>query len=55
MDSCINIAEILGMAPTKSLVEELLKREGVEHKKVAPYIKFQTTVYGPAILIMVID
>lgn len=41
--------------PTCKLVEELLKREGVEHKIVEPYADCQITANGPAILIKVID
>lgn len=40
---------------TKELVEELLKREGVEYKKVEPYADATISTNGPAILIKVID
>ena len=50
-DWMLNLSSI----PTCQLVEELLKREGVEHKKVEPYADCQITANGPAILIKVID
>lgn len=40
---------------TKELVEELLKREGVDYKKVEPYADEVISANGPAILIKVID
>ena len=40
---------------TKELVEELLKREGVNYKKVEPYADEVISANGPAILIKVID
>ena len=40
---------------TKELVEELLKREGVDYKKVKPYADGEISANGPAILIKVID
>lgn len=46
---------IIKREPTHQLVKELLKREGVEHKKVEPYAEGQITANGPAILIKVID
>lgn len=55
MSAYINISEILKNAPTKVLVDELLKREGVEHKTIAPYTDETIVANGPAILIKVID
>lgn len=41
--------------PTSDLVNELIKREGVEYKKVEPYADKSISANGPAILIKVID
>ena len=40
---------------TCELVEELLKREGVEENWVEPYEKKDITVDGPAIVLVIID
>ncbi len=40
---------------TKELVEELLKREGVEKTIAEPYEDIQVNVNGPAIVLVVID
>lgn len=41
--------------PTKRLVEELSKREGVEQVIAEPYKDAQVRVNGPAIILTVID
>lgn len=41
--------------PTKRLVEELSKREGVEQVIAEPYEDAQVRVNGPAIILTVID
>lgn len=40
---------------TKELVEELLKREGVEHQTVNEYRDVEVYIEGPAISIVVTD
>lgn len=40
---------------TKELVEELKKREGVEIRYAEPYQNEEIKVYGPAIVLIVID
>lgn len=47
--------KVIQQISTKELVGELLKREGVEHKKVEPYTDAAISANGPAILIKVID
>lgn len=47
----INISEI----PTKILVEELKKREGVEVTIAEPYEEVRATANGPAIILVVTD
>lgn len=47
--------KVIQQISTKELVGELLKREGVEHKKVEPYTDAEISANGPAILIKVID
>jgi hypothetical protein len=41
--------------PTKALVEELKKREGVETQIAEPYQDLSVSVNGPAIVLTIID
>lgn len=53
----------LSKAPTKDLVEELKKREGVDSIQVEPYVSYEISVKenppikaeGPAIILNIID
>lgn len=45
----------LATAPTKDLVEELSKREGVEKTIAEPYQDVEVKVNGPAIVLVVTD
>ncbi|WP_459843386.1 BC1881 family protein [Halanaerocella petrolearia] len=47
--------KILMSIPTKDLVEELKKREGVESATVEPHNKLQPEIKGPAIVLKIID
>ena len=49
------IKHILQRVSTKSLVEELVKREGVKYKTAEPYADETISANGPAILITVFD
>lgn len=45
----------LSIVPTKDLVSELEKREGVETTTAEPYQDVEIKVNGPAIILVVID
>lgn len=45
----------LSDVPTKELVSEIQKREGVETTTAEPYQDVQVQVNGPAIVLVVID
>lgn len=47
--------DYLQKVPTKDLVEELQKREGVETTTVEPYQDKTVSVNGPAIVLVVTD
>ena len=47
--------EYIKLIPTRSLVEELKLREGVETAIVEPHSDKCISIYGPAIVLTVID
>lgn len=47
----MNISDI----PTCDLVEELIKRDGVDFEEVASYQGFELSVNGPAVVVVVYD
>ena len=49
------IKYVLQRVSTKLLVEELVKREGVESKTAEPYVDETISANGPAVLIAVCD
>ncbi|MCI9273753.1 MAG: BC1881 family protein [Clostridiales bacterium] len=49
------LADSLNNIPTKSLVEELQKREGVEATIAKPYQDKTVSVNGPSIVLVVLD
>lgn len=46
---------VLSQLSTKELVDELMKREGVEANLIGPSAKIEMTADGPAIVLVVID
>jgi hypothetical protein len=46
---------ICAAIPTCELVDELMKREGVETKMVEPHVDHAVSVNGPAIVLIVTD
>ena len=51
----VTIMQNLNQVPTKDLVEELLKREGVEQTIAEPYQDVVIKQNGPAIILVVTD
>ena len=49
------VAVMLSQIPTKDLVDELRRREGVETTMAQPYEDTEARVNGPAIILVVTD
>ncbi len=51
----MNDSVLLKYYSTKSLVQELMFREGVETKQIEPYQDDEVSVNGPAVVLIVTD